>query len=425
MKKLLYISSDSDVSEEFLEKLASNLSIFFDLHVLVITEFNNNLCKKLGINSIFIDPKEHNVNWKEIEKKFSINLHELCRPYASIYGINPSKFFHIAANTLSKLNNHIEKFDFIFTGNGPEPHHCAAEYLAIKHGVPRAYHGESSFDKNHFFIFSSKMNDIKVFKERDFKFQKTESSQPKIITYQTEGKVPKRNLLSKLRQLSSIDFFRSLALRRRYFFNLVSQAIFNLFAKSNFMPCDDAKYIFFPLHVIQDSQILLRNYDLKEQEKIVNRIVEILPEGYKLIVKAHPGIQGNWPIGLLKFIFNKKVIFIKNNVPALDLLDRVDYLIQITSSVGVEAMKKKVKIGYIGDWKIGECAGVKKLNMNDSYDFWNFLTNDKIGLQYDIRKLEKISYKGNFHPKSNELVNYYEIAKSLKEYTDFCDNDEI
>ena len=118
-------------------------------------------------------------------------------------------------------------------------------------------------------------------------------------------------------------------------------------------------------------------------------------------------------------------VYFKNNVPATDILDMVDYLIQITSSVGVEAMKKKLKIAYIGQWKIGEIAGVKRLNLNDSYDFWNFLANDHIGLKYDLDRLEKISFKGNFHAKSNELIDYYEIAKSLKEYTDFYDNDEI
>lgn len=425
MKKLLYISSDSDVSEQFLGSLSSNLAIFFDLHILVVTEYNKNLCEKLGVKTIYIDQQKNSTDFKEVEKKFNINLIELCRPYASIYGIKPSSYFNIAANTLIALNDLIKDFDFIFSGNGPEPHHCAAEFIAIKNNIPRVYHGESSLDKDHLFFFSSLMNDIKIFNNRHFKLKKSQSVDPKIISYHTSGKVPKRKFFEKFRQMSLLDIHRSLNIRIRFLLNLISQIIFNIFAKNKFIKSNESKYIFFPLHVIEDSQILLRNFDLRKQDQIIERILNILPDGYKLVVKAHPGMQGNWPYGLLKFILNKKIIYIKNNVPATDILDMVDYLIQITSSVGVEAMKKKLKIAYIGQWKIGEIAGVKRLNLNDSYDFWNFLANDHIGLKYDLDRLEKISFKGNFHAKSNELIDYYEIAKSLKEYTDFYDNDEI
>lgn len=98
------------------------------------------------------------------------------------------------------------------------------------------------------------------------------------------------------------------------------------------------KYIFFPLHVVFDMQILVRSPFYSNQAELVKSIALSLPADVKLYVKEHPANIGNTPIDQLKRI--KKIANVKLLDPSLNshnLIKNSEAVITIASTTGWEA----------------------------------------------------------------------------------------
>ncbi|MFB4331514.1 hypothetical protein [Paenibacillus sp. CR_12] len=114
------------------------------------------------------------------------------------------------------------------------------------------------------------------------------------------------------------------------------------------------EFIFFPLQVITDSQ-LIDNFNM-EQEVVIARCLEIIQsvnEGrskpINLIIKEHPRQEIN---GYLEFLKEKYrspyIIFVKTGDTS-SLLERAIAVITINSSVGYQALKMRKNVFVLGE----------------------------------------------------------------------------
>ena len=111
-------------------------------------------------------------------------------------------------------------------------------------------------------------------------------------------------------------------------------------AEPYYSPPDmNEKFIFFPLHVFNDSQITFRAVEFFRQDKTVEMISKALPEGMKLYVKQHPHAAGMEPIEWIKKISelpNTKLLYPELN--SHDIIENAKAIVVVNSDVGWEAI---------------------------------------------------------------------------------------
>lgn len=101
----------------------------------------------------------------------------------------------------------------------------------------------------------------------------------------------------------------------------------------------DEKFIFFPLHVPDDTQIVLRVPHFVEQYKPVEMCAKNIPRGYTLYVKEHPHSKGAIPLSWLeRMVLHPNVKLVPPNINAHDLIRNSCCVITINSDVGWEAL---------------------------------------------------------------------------------------
>ncbi len=134
---------------------------------------------------------------------------------------------------------------------------------------------------------------------------------------------------------------------------------------------DSEKFIFFPLHVVLDMQVLVRSPFYFNQAELIKQIALSLPKNIKLYVKEHPAEIGNTPMDQIKDI--KSIENVRLLDPALnshDLIKNSEAVITIASTTGWEALlyeKPVITFGkafyYYSDlvYKIGRIEELPKL----------------------------------------------------------------
>jgi hypothetical protein len=112
-----------------------------------------------------------------------------------------------------------------------------------------------------------------------------------------------------------------------------------LFRKSLYKtPVSGEKYVFFPLHVTNDSQITMRAQQFMVQEDLISKVSDVLPKGYMLYVKPHPGCYLYSYRKLRKCVRKGNVRLIEPAVNAHGLIKGAEGVITINSSVGLESL---------------------------------------------------------------------------------------
>lgn len=109
------------------------------------------------------------------------------------------------------------------------------------------------------------------------------------------------------------------------------------------------KYVFYPLHVSTDAQILVRAPQYINQLDVVKNISISLPVGYQLYVKEHPGDVGGTLLEDLKkiaMIPNVKLLSPFEN--SLRIIQNSGCIITINSTVGWEALLLKKPVINLG-----------------------------------------------------------------------------
>ena len=99
------------------------------------------------------------------------------------------------------------------------------------------------------------------------------------------------------------------------------------------------RYIFFPLHAPDDSQITIRAPQFFHQEFVVEMLARFLPEGYKLYVKPHPAANGYYPLAMLRSIAKiKNVSLLHPGINSHDVIRNASVVVVINSTVGFESL---------------------------------------------------------------------------------------
>lgn len=104
-------------------------------------------------------------------------------------------------------------------------------------------------------------------------------------------------------------------------------------------PRPGRRFVYFPLHVIDDYKIKGIIPHCRDQGSLVEQVAEALPPGYDLVVKEHPLSIGQNPLGLLRRLRrlpNVRLVDPRTNTHAL--IEGADAVAVISSTVGLEAL---------------------------------------------------------------------------------------
>ncbi len=99
------------------------------------------------------------------------------------------------------------------------------------------------------------------------------------------------------------------------------------------------KYVFYPLHLQNDAQIIVRAPQYSDQVALIETLSHFIPVGYYLYVKEHPNNVGGMPLGALwriKRIPNVRLLPV--NTHSHTLIEGADLIITVNSTVGWEGL---------------------------------------------------------------------------------------
>jgi len=103
---------------------------------------------------------------------------------------------------------------------------------------------------------------------------------------------------------------------------------------------ENEKFVYFPLQVDPDRNVLLGTPLFTNQIETIRQIVKSLPINYKLYVKEHPGQRREWrEIGFYKEILEiPNVKLLHPSVPSEEILKKCELIITTGSSSGFEGL---------------------------------------------------------------------------------------
>lgn len=214
-----------------------------------------------------------------------------------------------------------------------------------------------------------------------------------INPYITKQRFKKTFLLIKnykIENLPALFIFKNFF--RRYFRQFYVRKLYS-------KPLLNEKYIFFPLHLPNDSQLTVRGIPFLSQEFIVEILSRHLPYGYKLYVKEHPANLGTSSVKMLKYISklpNVKLIPPETNPH--DLIKNAKIICVINSTVGFEALMYRKPIITFGE-SFYSGKGVT-LDCRNFYDLPQIINQAK-SFKPDWNKiltLFNLWYKNSFPP---------------------------
>lgn len=178
-------------------------------------------------------------------------------------------------------------------------------------------------------------------------------------------------------------------------------------------------FLFFPLHVDQESTLLLGAPFQTNQLEIITNIVKALPMGYQLYVKEHPVMRMR---GWRSISFYKQLMALPNvkvlhpSVNPDEIMERCSLVLAITSTAGLEAafhqkcsiifadapysvLSSVYRVKNIEDLPdIIRSTLTKNVNINDLNKYVNFINDNSF--QFDNHKIER-HYSRHFYHNGN------------------------
>lgn len=191
------------------------------------------------------------------------------------------------------------------------------------------------------------------------------------------------------------------------------KAIRKYFAKLFYSKPDyQEKYIFYPMHLGEDLQLLVRapQYALTNQTYLIEYTARCLPAGCKLYVKEHPNNIGGTSLGILKRIKRiPNVRLISPFTQSHDLIKNAAGIITINSTVGWEGLLYKKPVITFGPcfYEISELA----YSLRNLYELPEIIKKALKNEKFDEEKLLRFvnAVLKTIHP--GNLNFYYKYAK--------------
>ena len=110
-------------------------------------------------------------------------------------------------------------------------------------------------------------------------------------------------------------------------------------------------FVLFPLNVPEDAQIVLRAPYFREGLSICEQIASVLPYGYHLVIKEHPGHPGMLEHSRLKFTLRNfpNVLYLDSRVSIEDVLSLCTAVITINSTAAINALVNGLPVITMGE----------------------------------------------------------------------------
>lgn len=195
-----------------------------------------------------------------------------------------------------------------------------------------------------------------------------------------------------------------------FMFTEVARSIKKHIAKLYYHKPKKEKFLFYPLQLSEDCQILMRATHYWNQVSTITFVAKNMPIGYKLYVKEHPNLIGGMPINQLHRI--NKIPHVKLISPLCsshDLIKQSSGIIAVNSAVGWEGVLYQKPVINMGK-SFYETSGMT-YKVRDLYQLRTTIKKalsssivDYTQLLKFINSVDQSAYPGN-------LNFYYQYAK--------------
>ena len=108
-------------------------------------------------------------------------------------------------------------------------------------------------------------------------------------------------------------------------------------------------FIFFPLQVPCDVQIVMNSPFFSSIYEMVEKMIEAIPDNYKLVIREHPMNIGRYGKSLYELISDNGNVELDNNNNIWELVSDSDLVIVNNSTVGVESLKFNTDVLVLGE----------------------------------------------------------------------------
>ncbi|MBZ9577545.1 hypothetical protein KJA13_00695 [Patescibacteria group bacterium] len=252
----------------------------------------------------------------------------------------------------------------VIQNQGGEIHRRVLHMIARKRGIPVIYFGESFFPDK-MLLHSDEMNTLTEYK--NIPWDEVTDNQKREIEKHIEDFVSQKSIFRYFffKKRTLIEFFRiflgyvknrefrnlRIALRTKFKWYIIDNfnKLFSVFLYQDYLK--DEKFIYFPLHVPDDSQITIRNPQFYDQASLALYIAKMIPFGYKLYVKEHPGS--------LISVRDKRRLNKENSIVLLNprinshlVIEKSKAIVIINSTVGFEALHYSKPVIVLGNWNL-------------------------------------------------------------------------
>jgi len=190
--------------------------------------------------------------------------------------------------------------------------------------------------------------------------------------------------------------------------------------KTLYSPVRDENFIFYPMHYIDDAQIVIRAPHYYNQFALIEILANALPFGYKLYVKEHPSLIGCFPFRQMRDLIKKcKNIRIINPLcHPHNLIKRAKAVATINSTTGFEAILFRKPLLVFGKaWYRDAGFSTNVYALEDLpekiKDVLNRPTPTEGQILSFLSKLKKHSFKGDTMSLNYSEGNAKDIAVAL------------
>ncbi len=153
-------------------------------------------------------------------------------------------------------------------------------------------------------------------------------------------------------------------------------------------PRFEEKYLFYPLHIPSDAQILVKAPQFRDQLGLIDNLCHHLPMGYKIYVKEHPNDTGGTRLRLLKKIKDlPNVRLIDAKINSHDLIKNAQAIITVNSNVGWEGLLYEKPVIVLGR-AFYDISGLT-LNLRDFYKLPETFQKALNQKEFDREKLHR------------------------------------
>ena len=190
--------------------------------------------------------------------------------------------------------------------------------------------------------------------------------------------------------------------------------LFKKFLRKNFINKNfqknivDDNFIYFPLQVEPDRNLLLGAPDYTDQLNSITQIVKSLPDGYKLYVKEHPGQNRTWrDISYYKKILKlNNIKLIHHSFPSEKIYEKCSLVITAVGTSGFEALFYGIPVIVFGDVLYSNISGVTKMN---SFDELTSLIQNSLNQKPEPDELNLLLKLLEINSIDFDLFGYYTI----------------